>query len=229
MKNKLYFLLLLFGMLVFVLTYGGPQSNFWNTLISSISFKPLIMILLLIIILDNINTIKSINNNYLVLCRFKNLKEYYNKILKTIIKNNTIIIIIFIIVSISFSLLSSLSNFEIISNTLIITIIYYYLKLFILINLLSIISTNICLLFNYNATIIFTMILILSILINNCPDNKIISSIIDYPILFINYLRVLNYKPLIHDILSFILYISLLILIEVILKYQFINKRKDII
>ena len=229
MKNKLYFLLLLFGMLVFVLTYGGPQSNFWNTLISSISFKPLIMILLLIIILDNINTIKSINNNYLVLCRFKNLKEYYNKMLKTIIKNNTIIIIIFIIVSISFSLLSSLSNFEIISNTLIITIIYYYLKLFILINLLSIISTNICLLFNYNATIIFTMILILSILINNCPDNKIISSIIDYPILFINYLRVLNYKPLIHDILSFILYISLLILIEVILKYQFINKRKDII
>ncbi len=229
MKNKLSFLLLLFGMLVFVLTYGGPQSNFWNTLISSISFKPLIMILLLIIILDNINTIKSINNNYLVLCRFKNLKEYYNKILKTIIKNNTIIIIIFIIVSISFSLLSSLSNFEIISNTLIITIIYYYLKLFILINLLSIISTNICLLFNYNATIIFTMILILSILINNCPDNKIISSIIDYPILFINYLRVLNYKPLIHDILSFILYISLLILIEVILKYQFINKRKDII
>ena len=93
MKNKLYFLLLLFGMLVFVLTYGGPQSNFWNTLILSISFKPLIMILLLIIILDNINTIKSINNNYLVLCRFKNLKEYYNKILKTIIKNNTIIII----------------------------------------------------------------------------------------------------------------------------------------
>lgn len=229
MKNKLYFLLLLFGMLVFVLTYGGPQSNFWNTLISSISFKPLIMILLLIIILDNINTIKSINNNYLVLCRFKNLKEYYNKILKTIIKNNTIIIIIFIILSISFSLLSSLSNFEIISNTLIITIIYYYLKLFILINLLSIISTNICLLFNYNATIIFTMILILSILINNCPDNKIISSIIDYPILFINYLRVLNYKPLIHDILSFILYISLLIFIEIILKYQFINKRKDII
>ena len=229
MKNKLYFLLLLFGMLVFVLTYGGPQSNFWNTLILSISFKPLIMILLLIIILDNINTIKSINNNYLVLCRFKNLKEYYNKMLKTIIKNNTIIIIIFIIVSISFSLLSSLSNFEIISNNLIITIIYYYLKLFILINLLSIISTNICLLFNYNATIIFTMILILSILINNCPDNKIISSIIDYPILFINYLRVLNYKPLIHDILSFILYISLLILIEVILKYQFINKRKDII
>ena len=229
MKNKLSFLLLLFGMLVFVLTYGGPQSNFWNTLISSISFKPLIMILLLIIILDNINTIKSINNNYLVLCRFKNLKEYYNKILKTIIKNNTIIIIIFIIVSISFSLLSSLSNFEIISNTLIITIIYYYLKLFILINLLSIISTNICLLFNYNATIIFTMILILSTLINNYTDNKIISSIIDYPILFINYLRVLNYKPLIHDILSFILYISLLILIEVILKYQFINKRKDII
>lgn len=229
MKNKLYFLLLLFGMLVFVLTYGGPQSNFWNTLISSISFKPLIMILLLIIILDNINTIKSINNNYLVLCRFKNLKEYYNKILKTIIKNNTIIIIIFIILSISFSLLSSLSNFEIISNTLIITIIYYYLKLFILINLLSIISTNICLLFNYNATIIFTIILILTTLINNCPDNKIISSIIDYPILFINYLRVLNYKPLIHDILSFILYISLLILIEVILKYQFINKRKDII
>ena len=54
MKNKLYFLLLLFGMLVFVLTYGGPQSNFWNTLILSISFKPLIMILLLIIILDNI-------------------------------------------------------------------------------------------------------------------------------------------------------------------------------
>lgn len=229
MKNKLYFLLLLFGMLVFVLTYGGPQSNFWNTLILSISFKPLIMILLLIIILDNINTIKSINNNYLVLCRIKNLKEYYNKILKTIIKNNTIIIIIFIILSISFSLLSSLSNFEIISNTLIITIIYYYLKLFILINLLSIISTNICLLFNYNATIIFTMILILSTLINNYTDNKIISSIIDYPILFINYLRVLNYKPLIHDILSFILYISLLILIEVILKYQFINKRKDII
>ena len=66
MKNKLSFLLLLFGMLVFVLTYGGPQSNFWNTLISSISFKPLIMILLLIIILDNINTIKSINNNYLI-------------------------------------------------------------------------------------------------------------------------------------------------------------------
>lgn len=229
MKNKLYFLLLLFGMLVFVLTYGGPQSNFWNTLISSISFKPLIMILLLIIILDNINTIKSINNNYLVLCRFKNLKEYYNKILKTIIKNNTIIIIIFIILSISFSLLSSLSNFEIISNTLIITIIYYYLKLFILINLLSIISTNICLLFNYNATIIFTIILILSTLINNHTDNKIISSIIDYPILFINYLRVLNYKPPIHDILSFILYISLLILIEIILKYQFINKRKDII
>ena len=229
MKNKLYFLLLLFGMLVFVLTYGGPQSNFWNTLILSISFKPLIMILLLIIILDNINTIKSINNNYLVLCRFKNLKEYYNKILKTIIKNNTIIIIIFIIVSISFSLLSSLSNFEIISNTLIITIIYYYLKLFILINLLSIISTNICLLFNYNATIIFTIILILSILINNYTDNKIISSIIDYPILFINYLRVLNYKPQIHDILSFMLYISLLILIEIILKYQFINKRKDII
>lgn len=229
MKNKLYFLLLLFGMLVFVLTYGGPQSNFWNTLISSISFKPLIMILLLIIILDNINTLKSINNNYLVLCRFKNLKEYYNKILKTIIKNNTIIIIIFIIVSISFSLLSSLSNFEIISNTLIITIIYYYLKLFILINLLSIISTNICLLFNYNATIIFTIILILSTLINNYTDNKIISSIIDYPILFINYLWVLNYKPPIHDILSFILYISLLIFIEIILKYQFINKRKDII
>ena len=180
MKNKLYFLLLLFGMLVFVLTYGGPQSNFWNTLISSISFKPLIMILLLIIILDNINTIKSINNNYLVLCRFKNLKEYYNKILKTIIKNNTIIIIMFIILSISFSLLSSLSNFEIISNTLIITIIYYYLKLFILINLLSIISTNICLLFNYNATIIFTIILILSTLINNYTDNKIISSIISF-------------------------------------------------
>ena len=215
MKNKLYFLLLLFGMLVFVLTYGGPQSNFWNTLILSISFKPLIMILLLIIILDNINTIKSINNNYLVLCRFKNLKEYYNKILKTIIKNNTIIIIIFIILSISFSLLSSLSDFEIISHTLIITIIYYYLKLFILIN--------------YNATIIFTIILILSTLINNYTDNKIISSIIDYPILFINYLRVLNYKPPIHDILSFMLYISLLILIEIILKYQFINKRKDII
>lgn len=234
MIDKVKYSLLLIGIIVFYLSFGGYNSNFWQMILLSFSYQPLILILLFVMIFNVIKTINVFNTNYLVLCRFNNLKEYYKKIIKNIIKENFYILTIFIILVISVSLIGCMGNFTILKddyyNISYLTIdIYYFTKLFILTNILSALSVVIYLTLKNNGLVMYTGLLLISSFSNDKLKNITISSITKYPIRFIDYVTYLHYDNILHDVLSYLLYISLLLLIISIFKHLFLRKRRDLI
>lgn len=227
MNSKVKYLLLLLGIIAFYFSFSGFNTNFWDMLISSLSYQPLIIILLLITIFNVINIISKQNTNYLVLCRFNNLKEYYKSLVKSILKENFYTITLFILLVLSASFIGSNQNFKLLLDFSI--VIYYFLKFFLLINIISILICIIYLNFKEKGTVIFTIIMLISTIPCDSLKTITISNLKQYPFKLIDYLTYLHYDTILHDILSYLLYISILLVIISLFKYLFFNKRKDLI
>ena len=233
-KNlKIKFLLLLLGSIIFCISYGGGQDDFFSILLNSYSYSATIIVLMSVLIYNVIDIIKDFNDNYLYLCRLKNMKMYYKKIILECIKSNLKILIIFFLLVISASIIACCNNYSIPENfydiNFIIILIYYTLKFIIICILFSIISVFMYILYKYFGIAIFSVIIILCPLINSFEEGSIISEINSFPINYIKYLSFNQYATFFHDIIAFTLYVSIILIIISTFNYIALKKKGDIV
>ena len=233
-KNvKLKFVILLLGSIIFCISYGGGQHDFFTMLLSSYSYKGTILLLLGIIIYNAIDIIKNINGNYLYLCRFENVQAYYKRVIIEVIKSNLKILLIFLLLIIAFSIFGCYNNYNLPTTfyglNFIIIVIYYTIKLAILCILFSVITVFVYSSFKNIGIAIYSLILICCALIDNSQEDIVISKITQFPINYIEYLYPHEYASIFYDLIAFVLFVSIILVIISILKYICFKKRGDIL
>lgn len=233
-KNiKVKFLILLLGGVVFCISYGGGQYDFFTMLLSSFSYLGTILILIGVLIYNVIDIIKDINNNYLYLCRLKDMQMYYKKLIIECIKSNLKILLIFFILIIAISIFGCFNNYTMPTNfygfNFLIIVIYYALKLVILCVLFSILAIFIYIVFKYYGIAFYSLILVFCTLISQYQENFVISEIKHFSINFIDYLSYNQYAIFLHDIITFILFISIIFVIISIFRFLGLKHRGDIL
>ena len=233
MKDKLKFILLLLSSIAVGFSYGGENVSLFTILFNSFSYIPAIVILLIIIFVDSLKEIRLLNNNYFLLCRINSLNYYIRHIVAIILKNNFYVISLYLILMIFSSSIFSFGNFTIptyyININFLIILVYYILKFIILINVISVLFVIIYIAFGYRGIFIYSIYLASSIIYSVTYSKEFISSILSYSLSFIDYLKNIQYKPFIHDVISFILFITLNIFFIKLFKVKFINNRRDLI
>lgn len=233
-KNiKVKFLILLLGSIVFCMSFGGGQYDFFTMLLNSYSYSGTILLLLIVLIYNVIDIIKDVNSNYLYLCRLDNMQSYYNKVIFRVVKSNFKILLMFFLLIISVSVFGCYNNYDLPTTfydfNFIIILIYYTIKLVVISILFSVISVFIYSLFRNVGIVLYSIILIFCTLINNFQEGVIISEITQFPINYIDYLSLNQYANIIYDVMAFVLFVSIILVIISILKYICLQKRGDIL
>ena len=234
-KYKLYFLILLLGSLTLGISYGGGRNDFFTMTLCSYSYIGTILILICLILYNTIIIVKDIDNNYLFLCRFKNIKQYYKFTITRCIKSNLLILLMFFLLNIIVSFFFCYNNFKIPTNiynqSFILIFAYWTLKLVITILLFIILSIFIYKIFNKFGILIYSLTLILCNILSYYQKNIVTIGINslhnNFSINFVNYLTINNFATLSNDIKYFSIYLILLLLI-IIVFYLIGNKKKDI-
>lgn len=226
MKDKLKFLLLILLTIGYAISFGNRRANYFDVLFYSLYYYPSLIVLLFIMFSSSLDIINSTSSNYIYLSFLDSYKDYHKKIVNESIKNNLMIITLYLVLICSITLFI-VGYFTIDINT-ITYLLYYVFKFIILLNVLSIIFINIYLKFGFKGSIIYASILVLETFIDIAYIDTSISSILNYPILYIDYLMPMDYASIIYDILAFILYISIHMVFAKVVEYLLIKKRKDI-
>lgn len=232
-NNKLKFLLLFLGAIIFLFSYANNTTSFFTLMILSYSFNVTIIILIAVLIMNTLDIIKDFNENYLLLCRTKNLNDYYTKQVKACLKSNFTIITIYLILIISASIIGCLGNFTIPNNpyysfNFIIILLYYTIKFFSIMLLLSIFPIFFSNTLRKIGNILYFGILTMLAMIATTKEDFIILGITNYPLNYIEVLSFLKYGTFLHDILAFLFYISILTILIYLFKNWVLKHRKDI-
>ena len=190
---KKYLLIMILGSISIFFTYNG-KFDFFSTMILSLSSNLFVLFTLSIIIFNAIELVKKFEQNYLLISRFKNLKEFYKYVIINILIANSYLLFISIFFLISVVSFSCNGNFLLPSRIqynipFLITFIYFFLKFIILMLTLSILGAFIYILTNVFGVSIYFILIIISIYSVEYVDGFIRKSIIDFPINFINYLN----------------------------------------
>lgn len=189
--------------------------------------------LLLIILLNTINTYELFENNSFYIIRFSSKKKYLIELIKSICFSNLCVLmlnIIFILIGLNLFCMnegiSIMKNYNI-PNLL--YLVYSIIKLVIITQLISIINVLLLKILN-NKFIVITNIL-MYILIAGLPIslNGEISTIIQLPLFFGIYLRYQLYSSFIFEIVCFLLYSSILYVSIFILSKLVLKKMKAVI
>ena len=233
-RNKLYILLMILSSLCVFITYGGGSNSFYAIIFYSLSYSVVVISGAFIVIYNAINIFKNLNNNYEILCRFKNLKEYYNSIVKAVLKSNLQIIIKYIVIIAIASALGCVYNFTIptidfYNIPFLLYLAYYLIKFIIIMSLIGIIVIPVYSMLKNTGTVILLLLVVMSSLINPYYEGFVIDNISKFPINFISYLSMEQYSLFLMDVIAFLLYISVITLIIRILIEIIMKKRKDIL
>lgn len=188
-----------------------------------------IILYFVILLFSSITVYKKIGKNSIHLLRFKTKREYLIVLIKSIIKSNTFtFILVFIMNLLIFSFFSGF-NFgfryvEFYKTFNLIYLIFMAIKIYILSNLLSLISI---LLFEIiNEKIVYLLNLIIySTTFLTYYESTSIDSLLEIKLLLGNYLMILNYSSFIFEILLFIIY-SLLIVMGSSLLFEYVSKKE---
>lgn len=233
-RNKIYSLLMVLSTLCVCITYGGGENSFYAIMLYSVSYSVIVISAIFIVIYNAISVFKSINNNYEILCRFKNLKDYYRTIIKVVLKDSFHIICRYLGIIAIFSAFACTFNFAIptigfYNIPFLIYLIYYLIKFILIMSLIGIIVIPIYSLLKNLGTTILLLMLVIASLNNNYFENYIIDSISKFPINFISYLSAEQYSFFLMDVIAFSLYISVIALIIRLLIEIVMKNRKDLI
>ncbi len=234
-KDKLKFLILLLLCLSNLVAFLGAKLPVWTIIISCLSTTTNGLFLLVVLLFNTIDIIKSTNNNYLYLCRMKNTNDYFHLLIKKCLKSNLTIILVSLMLNVVVSIICSSGNFAIPQNPYysfnFLFLFGYYILKYILLYLIMPLGA----IFFYNlspriGSFIYTCFIIIGTFLEiSLPEGKAIDSILKFPIFFKNYIYIERYSPFILDVIAFALYISIWALLLSILKNICIKNRRDIL
>ncbi len=202
---------------------SGMEITYFESFLMSINDSYYIMFLLLLLFINTKITIDVFKENYFYIIRLNSKKEYINKLIKTTIINNLIIILLnFIILIIWRNLFGfngatySVKNYTFHYS---IYLIYCIIKLILITSAVSSLNILLLLKIKYRYVLIFNCLLcILPTVISNYYYN--INSIIKIPLSPTSQIMSLGtyYNSFISEILFFIIYFVIFLIIIDILK-----------
>ena len=192
------------------------QANFFHQFLFCLTSKWNIILILIAISINIISLSLDFKNNTVIL-RYKNYKAYLKDNFKYNILYITILLIISLFLTTFLSLIVTEFKIEIIKYTYYnipnwLYLLFYLLRLIILINLLSMIIFYLNQKFGNKVTLIFLIFIIMPIVF---PFNKfgIETRIRDFPIFFNSFFELISYKSFGLEILYSLIHIVILILI----------------
>lgn len=231
MDMKKYLLIIFLSSLSIFVTFNGA-ADYFSIFISSLSYSVFVLLNLSLLIYNAIDISKHFDQNYMYVSRFKNLKEYYKNLIKSVLISNSYLLFIIILFLISTVAFSCNGNFNIPSSIqynipFLILFFYYFMKFVVIMLIISVLGVLIYKFSNVVGILIYYGLIIFCVFSAVTVEGFVRKSIIDLPMNFINYLIVEEYITFIHDIIAYSLYIFiLLIIISIILKI-IIHKRED--
>ena len=222
------FLMVLFSFYIMLsFDYNVAYFSYFNSLIMSIYNIYSILVLFLSMLYFTVDTIHNFDIKYMQIIRYKNYKEYINKLMVKVSINNLLIFMIYII------LLMSLFYFRYITIN-ISDYIYYHVpdilyfcftifKTYLILNvLILIIVLLIKYLKNIYSYILSLFLIVENIFFSNNNDIITLKNIIWSPFQFLSQYNFANFKI---EVLSNIIFIFSIIVILLILK-KILNKKK---
>lgn len=191
-----------------------------------------IVSMLAMFLINTINTIDMYENNIFYIIRFKNRKEYLLQLIKNVIISNLILFFINILVLL-IGMNVFVNNF-VLENILdysipnIVYLIFYLLRMMVLIQMISVISLLIIKLFNVKISIVANIIIWLFIMVSPYNMGAVVNSILDMHIFISDYFRLHLYSGFILEVLCSTIYITILLIISYIMFYITKNKMRQI-
>ena len=216
---------IIFAILVIVGFYSiiscGFEVSYLDKLIMSLTGKYESAFLILIILLSTFNVYNIVESNAFYIIRFKNKEDYLRGFIKNTLFINTIIYILYILITFIFTNLLTDTS---INNTLKIydinNIVYYAFVLFrnyLVFVILSMFNLIILKLENKKMAVLVLNILIIVMTIMMPMSLQRISDVINMPIFIGNYLVMTMYSNLVFEISITFLYMMIQIMIVFIL------------
>lgn len=177
-----------------------------------------IIILMMLLAINTINTINIFDQNLFYILRFESKKEYYKEILKNVFLSNLVFIImniaILIIMSnIIFGSTFSISNWQEYNITNIVYIIFYIIRAFIVMEIIMGLLFIIKKVLGKISILIYSILIFIPLILNNYNVIKDLSNIPLYPM---NYIVGFTCTSFNLEVCSSIIYISILLLISII-------------
>lgn len=226
-KFKIIFIFSLVATIYGISTFAF-NTDYANGFINILDAYFYILIFLLIILINTLNTYNIYTSNKFYIMRFNTRRQFFSDLIKGICFNNFMVIIMnLILVIIGLNIFNSNTSLNAVNSQGIYIWGYLIYKIFKFIVILEIISIiNAILLFIFGNKLVFILNLFMAILIVWVPYNQngIIDSFTKVPLFIWQYFFSYRYSNFPFEIVSFILYIIIIIimvkiLFNIIIKY----------
>lgn len=202
-----------------VLTFAfkdGYITGFLNVLFSGFP----ILIILLLVLANSINTYKIFEQNQFYIIRFSTKNKYLNELVKNVCFSNFCLLILnVILIMICLNIFNiTYPNIKIYQFQSPVYLIYIIIRLIVISQLLSIINIYLFKLIN-NKLIIGLNIILYALIIIFPYSRQMVDSLFNIPLFIGNYLTHTMYSSFLFEVCCFLLYCGLLILL-----ISFLNK-----
>ena len=209
----------------------GKNISFENAITNSFNGIMYPLFLFFILVMTASFTITNYNKNYQSLIRFNNKKEYLEDLLSTIFKNLLFVYIVYSIICLSFIITKYFGRYEFETSIYsgipnFIYNIFLYIKVFLIYEL--IIKIGVLIYKGTSKTIGVLFLLLMYILKSSWIYNiNIVDSFRKIPLFFGYYLITISYSSLFLELFSFVLQVTILVIIIELIKH-FVLKYKEI-
>lgn len=227
--------MLVFALSIMFSLYGifalGFMDDYITGFINVFTGKTYVFGILLILLVNTINLHSIFESNQFYIIRFKNKKEYLIELVKTVLFSNLCTLLLnIILVLIGLNLFNEYSSSVVVMGYNIspwIYVIYIIIKFIILSSIISTISLYLFKIIDKKVVIILNIIFYIFIAATPYNDT-IIDSIINIPLFMGTYFCGAVYSSFLFEILCFLLYSSVLIIIMKIMKNITLKRMKDV-
>lgn len=232
--NIVIIVLLLFNLLVGISDYSdieGTSITFLESMIGRYSNIYYIMAIFLILIFNSLAILKNSDKDYQRILRYSCKDKCLNKLINTIIINDSIVFFLNLIISIIFSLAFFNSVFTNTNNlysniNIFIYFIFFYCRYTLIFILLNIIIILISKIFDEKVGVIFSVFILLIIWL--FPYDYSINSLLELSLIPSSYLVIIKYPNFMMEVCCSSIYLLILILIVLGLVNILKNLKKDI-
>lgn len=208
----------------------GKKVSFESAITNSFNGIMYPLFLFFILVMTASFTITNYNKNYQSLIRFKDKKEYLEDLLSTIFKNLLLIYIVYSIICLVFIIIKYFGRYEF-ENSIYTGIpnfiynLFLYVKVFLIYELIIKIGV---LIYKGTSKIIGVSFLIIMYILKSgwIYNINIVDSFRKIPLFFGYYLITTNYSSLFLELFSFVLQVTILVIIIEIIKYFILNYKE---
>lgn len=213
-KFKIVFLLSLISAIYGVCTFAFKM-DYVNGFLNILNAFFYILMLVLIILINTLNTFDIYTSNKFYIMRFNNRKQFLVDLIKGIVFNNFMIIIMNIfLVIIGLNIFNENTDLFTVNSDGIhiwIYLIYKILKFIILLEIISVANTLILFVFNKKIVLLVNFCLCMLLVAVPYTQTGSIDSIVKIPLFIWQYFFTYKYSNFIFEIVSFLLYIMIAI------------------